>query len=87
MVRELIASHRLRVTAITAFELRVGADFCSVEMTSFGCCAREPFRSIPVAHWAQANWPQRFEQPAKTFGSPTACGPGFASLRLFDLTS
>jgi tRNA(fMet)-specific endonuclease VapC len=27
LVRELIASHRLRVTAITAFELRVGADF------------------------------------------------------------
>lgn len=27
MVRELIVSHRLRVTAITAFELRVGADF------------------------------------------------------------
>jgi tRNA(fMet)-specific endonuclease VapC len=27
LVRELIGSHRLRVTAITAFELRVGADF------------------------------------------------------------
>lgn len=27
LVRDLIASHRLRVTAITAFELRVGADF------------------------------------------------------------
>ncbi|MGH3541484.1 MAG: type II toxin-antitoxin system VapC family toxin [Mycobacterium sp.] len=27
LVRELIVSHRLRVTAITAFELRVGADF------------------------------------------------------------
>jgi tRNA(fMet)-specific endonuclease VapC len=27
IVRELIISHRLRVTAITAFELRVGADF------------------------------------------------------------
>lgn len=27
LVRELIAGHRLRVTAITAFELRVGADF------------------------------------------------------------
>jgi tRNA(fMet)-specific endonuclease VapC len=27
LVRELIASHRLRVTALTAFELRVGADF------------------------------------------------------------
>ncbi len=27
LVRELIISHRLRVTAITAFELRVGADF------------------------------------------------------------
>lgn len=27
VVRELIVSHRLRVTAITAFELRVGADF------------------------------------------------------------
>ncbi|MGB3283721.1 type II toxin-antitoxin system VapC family toxin [Mycolicibacter algericus] len=27
LVRELVASHRLRVTAITAFELRVGADF------------------------------------------------------------
>lgn len=27
MVRVLIAGHRLRVTAITAFELRVGADF------------------------------------------------------------
>ena len=27
MVRELIVSHRLRVAAITAFELRVGADF------------------------------------------------------------
>ncbi|HUH68384.1 MAG TPA: type II toxin-antitoxin system VapC family toxin [Mycobacterium sp.] len=27
LVRELITSHRLRVTAITAFELRVGADF------------------------------------------------------------
>lgn len=27
LVRDLIAKHRLRVTAITAFELRVGADF------------------------------------------------------------
>ncbi|MGB9252411.1 MAG: type II toxin-antitoxin system VapC family toxin [Mycobacterium sp.] len=27
LVRDLIAGHRLRVTAITAFELRVGADF------------------------------------------------------------
>jgi tRNA(fMet)-specific endonuclease VapC len=27
LVRQLIISHRLRVTAITAFELRVGADF------------------------------------------------------------
>jgi tRNA(fMet)-specific endonuclease VapC len=27
MVRELISSHRLRVTAVTAFELRLGADF------------------------------------------------------------
>jgi len=27
VVRELIASHRLRLTAITAFELRVGTDF------------------------------------------------------------
>jgi tRNA(fMet)-specific endonuclease VapC len=27
LVRELIVDHRLRVTAITAFELRVGADF------------------------------------------------------------
>ncbi len=27
LVRELVASHRLRVTAITAFELRVGTDF------------------------------------------------------------
>lgn len=27
LVRELIAGHRLRVTAITAFELRVGSDF------------------------------------------------------------
>jgi tRNA(fMet)-specific endonuclease VapC len=27
LVRELIAAHRLRVTAITAFELRVGTDF------------------------------------------------------------
>ncbi|OBI42942.1 hypothetical protein A5707_05715 [Mycobacterium kyorinense] len=27
LVRELIADHRLRVTAITAFELRVGTDF------------------------------------------------------------
>ena len=27
LVRELVARHRLRVTAITAFELRVGADF------------------------------------------------------------
>ena len=27
LVRELIIGHRLRVTAITAFELRVGADF------------------------------------------------------------
>jgi len=27
LVRELIVSHRLRVTAISAFELRVGADF------------------------------------------------------------
>jgi tRNA(fMet)-specific endonuclease VapC len=27
LVRELIVSHRLRVTAITAFELRLGADF------------------------------------------------------------
>ncbi|WP_255564730.1 type II toxin-antitoxin system VapC family toxin [Candidatus Mycobacterium methanotrophicum] len=27
MVRELVARHRLRVTAITAFELRVGTDF------------------------------------------------------------
>jgi tRNA(fMet)-specific endonuclease VapC len=27
LVRELIVSHRLRVTAVTAFELRVGADF------------------------------------------------------------
>lgn len=27
LVRELVASHRLRVTAITAFELRVGAGF------------------------------------------------------------
>jgi tRNA(fMet)-specific endonuclease VapC len=27
VVRDLIASHRLRVTAITAFELGVGADF------------------------------------------------------------
>ena len=27
LVRELIVSHRLRVTAITAFELRVGTDF------------------------------------------------------------
>lgn len=27
LVRELVAGHRLRVTAITAFELRVGADF------------------------------------------------------------
>jgi tRNA(fMet)-specific endonuclease VapC len=27
LVRELIFDHRLRVTAITAFELRVGADF------------------------------------------------------------
>jgi tRNA(fMet)-specific endonuclease VapC len=27
LVRDLIANHRLRVTAITAFELRVGADF------------------------------------------------------------
>lgn len=29
MIRELIADHRLRVTAITAFELSVGADFLS----------------------------------------------------------
>jgi tRNA(fMet)-specific endonuclease VapC len=27
LVRELITGHRLRVTAVTAFELRVGADF------------------------------------------------------------
>lgn len=27
LVRELIAGHRLRMTAITAFELRVGSDF------------------------------------------------------------
>jgi tRNA(fMet)-specific endonuclease VapC len=27
LVRDLISSHSLRVTAITAFELRVGADF------------------------------------------------------------
>ena len=27
LVRELVARHRLRVTAITAFELRVGTDF------------------------------------------------------------
>lgn len=27
LVRELVAGHRLRVTAITAFELRVGTDF------------------------------------------------------------
>jgi tRNA(fMet)-specific endonuclease VapC len=27
VVRELIVGHRLRVTAITAFELRVGSDF------------------------------------------------------------
>lgn len=27
LVRDLIGNHRLRVTAITAFELRVGADF------------------------------------------------------------
>lgn len=27
LVRELIADHRLRVTAVTAFELRVGMDF------------------------------------------------------------
>jgi tRNA(fMet)-specific endonuclease VapC len=27
LVRELIVSHRFRVTAITAFELRLGADF------------------------------------------------------------
>jgi tRNA(fMet)-specific endonuclease VapC len=27
LVRDLIVDHRLRVTAITAFELRVGADF------------------------------------------------------------
>ncbi|WP_343710287.1 type II toxin-antitoxin system VapC family toxin [Mycobacterium sp.] len=27
LVRELIVSHRLRVTAVTAFELRVGTDF------------------------------------------------------------
>jgi tRNA(fMet)-specific endonuclease VapC len=27
LVRELIGSHRFRVTAVTAFELRVGADF------------------------------------------------------------
>lgn len=27
LVRELIAGHRFRVTAVTAFELRVGADF------------------------------------------------------------
>lgn len=27
MVRELIVNHRFRVTAITAFELRLGADF------------------------------------------------------------
>jgi tRNA(fMet)-specific endonuclease VapC len=27
VVRELVAGHRLRVTAITAFELRVGTDF------------------------------------------------------------
>ena len=27
LVRELVGSHRLRVTAITAFELRVGTDF------------------------------------------------------------
>jgi tRNA(fMet)-specific endonuclease VapC len=27
MVRDLIVDHRLRITAITAFELRVGADF------------------------------------------------------------
>ncbi len=27
VVRELIAGHRLRLTAITAFELRVGTDF------------------------------------------------------------
>lgn len=29
LVRELVAGHRLRVTAITAFELRVGTDFLS----------------------------------------------------------
>ncbi|GAB7144763.1 type II toxin-antitoxin system VapC family toxin [Mycobacterium riyadhense] len=27
LVRELIVSHRLRITAVTAFELRVGTDF------------------------------------------------------------
>lgn len=34
VVRELIVNHRLRVTAVTAFGLRVGSDFLQRKMTS-----------------------------------------------------
>lgn len=57
LVRELVASHRLRVTAITAFELRVGADFLArrddilrlVRSRTFPLDARSALRAGDVA--------------------------------------
>jgi tRNA(fMet)-specific endonuclease VapC len=57
LVRELIDSRRLRVTAITAFELRVGADFLArrddilrlVRSRTFPLDARSALRAGEVA--------------------------------------
>lgn len=63
LVRELIGAHRLRVTAITAFELRVGTDFLArrddilrlVRSRTFPLDSRSALRAGEVAATLRRN--------------------------------